>query len=336
MAFINNESNVLITGGAGFIGSNFILYLLSSEGFQGTIVNVDKLSYAANLDNLEDISDHPRYVFYKEDIQNKAQVEKICNDHKIDLIVHFAAETHVDNSIKDPTSFVMSNVIGTLSLLEIVKAHPNIHFHHISTDEVFGELGSEGAFSEESPYSPNSPYAASKASSDHLVRSYIKTYKISATISNCCNNYGPRQHKEKLIPKIIENLVDGVHLPIYGVGENSREWIFVDDHSRALLTILRYGKRGESYNVGSGVEMSNLELVQKIIEKYCSVTNKNGVECIDLIRFVPDRPGHDFRYFLDCAKIKALGFSTKYFLEGALETTIKFILNKKCLVNFKA
>jgi len=336
MAFINNESNVLITGGAGFIGSNFILYLLSSEGFQGSVVNVDKLSYAANLDNLEDISDHPRYVFYKEDIQNKAQVEKICIDHKIDLIVNFAAETHVDNSIKDPTSFVMSNVIGTLSLLETVKAHPNIHFHHISTDEVFGELGSEGAFSEESPYRPNSPYAASKASSDHLVRSYIKTYKISATISNCCNNYGPRQHKEKLIPKIIENLVDGVHLPIYGVGENSREWIFVDDHSRALLTILRYGKRGESYNVGSGVEMSNLELVQKIIEKYCSITNKNVVECIDLIRFVPDRPGHDFRYFLDCAKIKALGFSTKYFLEGALETTIKFTLNKKCLVNFKA
>ncbi len=335
MAFINNKSNVLVTGGAGFIGSNFILYLLAKEDFQGTIVNVDSLNYAASLENLEDVSDHPRYIFYKEDIQSKEIIEKICIDHKVDLIVHFAAETHVDNSIKDSMPFMVSNVIGTLALLEVVKNNPHIHFHHISTDEVFGELGSEGSFTEESPYKPNSPYAASKASSDHLVRAYIKTYKISATISNCCNNYGPRQHKEKLIPKIIENLIDKKHLPIYGVGENSREWIFVDDHSRALLIILKYGKKGESYNIGSGVEMSNLEMVQKIIEKYCTITNENVVECIDLIRFVADRPGHDFRYFLDCTKIKALGFSTKYSLDKALEMTINFILNKKCLVDFK-
>ena len=336
MAFINNESNILVTGGAGFIGSNFILHLLSNEEFQGAVVNVDKLSYAANLENLDDISDHPRYKFYEEDIQNKDQIEKICIDHKIDLIVNFAAETHVDNSIEDPKPFLMSNVIGTLSLLEVVRAYPNIHFHHISTDEVFGELGSEGSFSEESPYKPNSPYAASKASSDHLVRSYIKTYKISATVSNCCNNYGPRQHTEKLIPKIIENLINKEHLPIYGVGENSREWIFVEDHSRALLIVLKHGKKGESYNIGSGIEMNNLELVQKIIEKYCKIANENLVECVDLIRFVPDRPGHDFRYFLNCEKIKSLGYSTKYSLEEALEATINFTLNKKCLVDFKA
>jgi dTDP-glucose 4,6-dehydratase len=332
MTFINQKSNILVTGGAGFIGSSFILYLLAKSDFHGNIINIDKLTYAANLNNLKGIENHLRYKFYKEDIQNKAQIEKICLNHKIDLIIHFAAESHVDNSIQDPMPFVMSNVLGTVNLLEIVKKYPSIHFHHISTDEVFGDLSFKGSFKEDNAYKPNSPYAASKASSDHFVRAYSKTYQLSTTISNSCNNYGPRQHKEKLIPKIIESLIRKKSIPIYGNGENHREWIFVEDHSRALFTILTHGKKGKSYNVGSNIEMSNLQMTKLIIEKYCEITNELTQDYLKLINFVPDRKGHDFRYFLDITKLNKLGFKIKFSIDKGLNETIKSIINNQNLV----
>jgi dTDP-glucose 4,6-dehydratase len=254
-------SSLLVTGGAGFIGSGFIRYLLKSGEFYGKIINYDLLTYAANLNYLNGFHEHPRYRFVQGDICNQSLVEKVIEEYEVDTIVHFAAETHVDRSIALAEPFIKTNVQGTLFLLEAVRKFPSIHFHHISTDEVYGSLGESGTFTERSAYRPNSPYAASKAASDHLVRAFGQTYGISTTISNCSNNYGPCQHPEKFIPLMIMNCLQKKPLPVYGRGSNVRDWLYVDDHADAVWRILKNGRKGQSYNIGGQTELSNLELL---------------------------------------------------------------------------
>ena len=297
-------NSLLVTGGAGFIGSAFIRYLLRQSDFSGKITNFDLLTYAANLENLNGFHEHPRYRFLQGDICNQAWIETILLEYEIDTIVHFAAETHVDTSIASARPFVETNVLGTLSLLEATRKFPHIHFHHISTDEVYGSLGEGGFFNEQSPYHPNSPYSASKAASDHLVRAFAMTYHLSTTISHCSNNFGPHQHPEKLIPLLISNCLKSKPLPIYGRGSNIRDWLYVDDHADAIWKILRFGKKGEVYDIGAGSESSNLEVVYSIIELLSAEQNRHKAFYINLIRFVADRPGHDFRYAIDSSKAK--------------------------------
>lgn len=313
--------NVLVTGGAGFIGSFFIKHLLLKEGVL-RVVNLDLLTYASSLKRVEEIKDDHRYTFVRGDINDRTLLEDILKRYKIDMVVHFAAETHVDNSIEDPERFLKSNICGTFNLLEVLKKIGGIHFHHISTDEVYGSR-MDGYFDEDSKYMPSSPYSASKASSDLLVRAYVKTYNLSATISYCSNNYGPAQHREKLIPLIIERLLVGERVPIYGDGKNVRDWIYVEDHVEAIYLILKYGVPGEVYNIGSGYEVSNLALVYKIVERVCLVTGKGRGELEGLIGFVEDRKGHDFRYALDSSKIKReLSWRPKYSLKEGLKKTV--------------
>jgi len=331
--------NLLVTGGAGFIGSAFIRNLLqNTPSFQGTCVNLDLLTYAGNLDNLKSVEKDPRYIFQQGDIGNQALVEHICFEHRIDTIVHFAAESHVDRSILNPKAFIETNVMGTFHLLEVVRKSPNMHFHHVSTDEVYGCLGDTGFFTEETPYRPNSPYSASKAASDHLVRSYGATYHLSTCISNCSNNYGPYHFPEKLIPLMILNCFDRKPLPIYGEGKNVRDWLYVDDHAKALWMLLEYGRSGETYNVGGEAEWRNVDVVHEIVRIIAELQNESFEKLSKLVTYVKDRPGHDFRYAIDCSKIKReIGWTPEHQFSSGIYKTIQWYMdNMQWVENVKS
>ncbi len=298
--------NLLVTGGCGFIGSNFIRYLLGQPDFEGRIVNVDKLTYAGNPHNLSDINElHPgRYVFLQADICEAEKMKEIFRRYKIDAVCHFAAESHVDRSIKTPGDFMQTNIMGTFNLLEAARGVDLSLFHHVSTDEVYGSLGPEGYFTEETPYRPNSPYSASKAASDHLVRAYHQTYGLPVTVSNCSNNYGPYQFPEKLIPLVIINALEGKPLPVYGDGKNVRDWLYVEDHCEAIWTVMKKGRRGDTYNIGGRAEMENITIVRMICDILDETTTPlPGRARQELITFVADRPGHDRRYAIDFEKL---------------------------------
>lgn len=331
-------NNILITGGCGFIGANFVRYLLDESDYKGNIINIDNLTYAGNPENLNDILQKyaDRYIFIKADICDKNKLTNIFRNHQIDTICHFAAESHVDKSIVRPDDFINTNIIGTYNLLEISKQMiANVElFHHISTDEVYGSLGATGYFTEETPYSPNSPYSASKASSDHLVKAYHSTYNLPITISNCSNNYGPYQYPEKLLPLIILNALEGKQLPVYGDGKNIRDWLYVRDHCTAIWTIMKNGKRGDTYNVGGNSEMENI----KIVEMICNVIDDdsrhkklaNNKSRKDLIEFVKDRPGHDLRYAIDSTKLKTeLKWQPEETLESGIAKTIQWYIDNQ-------
>jgi dTDP-glucose 4,6-dehydratase len=317
----------LVTGGAGFIGSAFIRYGLKYHPRCEKIINLDLLTYAADLRSLASVETDPRYLFVQGDIRDEALVEKLCVEYEIDTIVHFAAESHVDRSILGPRAFFETNVGGTLSLLEVVRRQRHMHFHHISTDEVYGTLTQEGTFSEDSPYRPNSPYSASKAASDHFVRAYAHTYGLSTTISHCTNNYGPSQNVEKFIPRMIAGCFHKKPLPIYGEGIHVRDWIFVDDHSEAVWLILEKGKRGSVYDIGGECERRNIDLVQSLIDEFASLRKEDPKDLMSLIAFIGDRPGHDFRYAIDCSKIKQeLGWRPLHDLPSGIRKTITWYL----------
>lgn len=319
--------SLLVTGGAGFIGSAFIRWLFKNSDFQGKIVNYDALTYAGNLDNVVGAVDPERYQFVRGDICDRDLVLKTCEAHAIDTIVNFAAETHVDRSILGPGAFVQTNVMGTFALLEVARARPETHFHHVSTDEVFGSLGPTGAFTEDSPYQPNSPYSASKAASDHLLRAYAHTYGLSTTLSNCSNNYGPFQFPEKLLPLMIANMLEGKPLPVYGDGTNVRDWLYVDDHAEALWLVLSGGRAGETYNVGGRSEWANLALLKRLIAVVAEEAKRDAGELDRLITFVKDRPGHDQRYAVDCSKIERdLGWKPRHDLSAGLRDTVRWYL----------
>jgi len=324
--------NLLVTGGCGFIGANFIRYLFEESDFSGKVINIDNLTYAGNPDNLSGIEeDFPdRYRFDKIDICDKEEIAKIFNKYQIDSVCHFAAESHVDRSIVNPDTFIQTNIIGTFNLLEIARSQmDNIKlFHHVSTDEVFGSLGKEGFFTEETSYKPNSPYASSKASSDHLVRAYYKTYNLPITISNCSNNYGPFQFPEKMIPLMILNAIEGESLPVYGDGLHIRDWLYVRDHCTAVWMIMKKGNHGETYNVGGNNELENLKLVEiicEILDEHKKLQDHRPRK--ELITFVKDRPGHDRRYAIDFSKLKnALGWSPEESFETGIKKTIHWYL----------
>jgi dTDP-glucose 4,6-dehydratase len=318
---------LLVTGGAGFIGSAFIRYGLSHSPQCEKIVNLDLLTYAADLRNLISLETDPRYLFVQGDIRDDVLVEKLCVEHEIDAIVHFAAESHVDRSILGPRAFFETNVGGTLSLLEVVRRHRHIHFHHISTDEVYGTLAQEGTFSEDSPYRPNSPYSASKAASDHCVRAYAHTYDLSTTLSHCTNNYGPCQNVEKFIPRMIAGCFHKKNLPIYGLGINIRDWIFVDDHSEAIWAILEKGEKGHVYNIGGECERKNIDLLHAIIHEFAHLKEEDPKDLMSLVTFVSDRPGHDFRYAIDCSKMKQeIDWRPLHDLSSGIRKTIAWYL----------
>ncbi len=336
--------NIMVTGGSGFIGANFIHYLFKSTGFEGKVINVDKLTYAGNPENLTAIADQyggSRYIFKKADINNYEDMEKIVNEFEIDTIVHFAAESHVDRSICGPKEFVYTNIIGTFNLLEaarkIWKDRNDVLFHHVSTDEVFGSL-KEGYFYEDSKYRPNSPYAASKASSDHLVRSYFKTYNLPVTISNCSNNYGPYQFPEKMMPLMIINALDGKDLPVYGEGINVRDWLYVEEHCSGIWLILNKGKIGEVYNIGTDNQWRNIDMLNFLCEKISDITGKSQQEYKKLIKFVKDRPGHDLRYAVCADKIKnELGWEPEHIFNDKINKTIKwYIENREWVDNIRS
>ena len=323
---------LLVTGGAGFIGSNFIRYLLEERDFSGKVVNVDKLTYAGNLENLAGIeARYPeRYVFIRADIADLKTVEAAILHHEVDTICHLAAESHVDRSISAPDDFIQSNIVGTFRLLELAKKHRERirRFHHVSTDEVFGSLGSTGAFREDTPYAPNSPYSASKAASDHLARAYHQTYGLPITVSNCSNNYGPYQFPEKLIPLLIANAVEEKPLPIYGDGLNVRDWLFVRDHARALWTILKKGRIGETYNIGGRSEKTNLQVLDALCEILERRAPRKGFSYRELKTFVPDRPGHDRRYAIDAHKIeRELGWRPAETFQTGIRKTVQWYLD---------
>ncbi len=325
--------NMLVTGGCGFIGANFVRYLLEESDYAGRIVNVDKLTYAGNPENLADIeTDYPdRYIFINADICDGTRMAEIFGEYQIDSVCHFAAESHVDRSIVKPDAFIQTNIIGTFNLLESARSRLRhvTRFHHISTDEVYGSLGRKGYFTETTPYKPNSPYSASKASSDHLVRAYYKTYDLPMTISNCSNNYGPYQFPEKLMPLVILNALDGKPLPVYGDGRNVRDWLYVRDHCTAIWKIMKHGKIGETYNVGGGCEMENIHLVEMI----CDILDEmkrlpNNRFRRDLITFVKDRPGHDRRYAIDFRKLnQEMNWRPEASLETGIRETIKWYMD---------
>jgi dTDP-glucose 4,6-dehydratase len=317
--------SLLVTGGAGFIGSAFIRRLFRDSAFGGKVVNLDLLTYAGNPANLEGLVDAERYTLVRGDIGDQKLVDELCERHAVDAIVNFAAESHVDRSILGPGVFVQTNIVGTYALLEVVRKRPAIHFHHVSTDEVFGSLGATGQFTEQTPYDPSSPYSASKAASDHLVRAYQRTYGISTTVSNCSNNYGPYHFPEKLIPLMVLNLFEGKELPVYGDGLNVRDWLFVDDHAEALWLILTKGEVGQTYNVGGNNEWTNLAIVHKLIELVAAQLRKPRAELEALIRYVKDRPGHDRRYAIDSSKLqRELGWEPRHDLESGLAETVRW------------
>lgn len=309
-------TTILVTGGAGFIGSNFILYMLKKHPSY-KIINLDKLTYAGNLENLKSAERNPNYLFVKGDICDENLVDDLVK--KSDIIVHFAAESHVDRSIKDSGVFVKTNVLGTHNLLEAARRNGNKRFHHISTDEVFGSLALKGKdrFNEKTAYDPRSPYSASKASSDHLVRAYFHTHNLPITISNCSNNYGPYQFPEKVIPLFITNLIDKKKVPLYGKGLNVRDWLFVEDHCEAIDLIMHKGKIGETYCIGGNCEKSNIELTKDILIQF-------GMDD-SMIEYVEDRKGHDLRYAIDSSKLqKELGWKPKHNFEEGLKSTIRW------------
>ena len=320
---------IIVTGGSGFIGSNLVKFLLKKNYF---VINIDCLKYSANPYNTKNLNKNKNYVFYKLDINNKNKITKILKKYKPDAIFNLAAETHVDRSIDKPYNFIHSNILGTYNLLESILAYKKkIKLIHISTDEVYGDVA-KGRSDEKSAYKPSSPYSSSKASADHLVKAYIRTYKISAVISNCCNNYGPNQFPEKLIPKLIFNIINNKSLPIYGKGMNSREWMHVQDHCEALLLIYLKGKIGENYNIGSGTNVKNIDIAKKLLKitknKSTKVNKKTKVI------FVKDRPGHDIRYALNNKKIiKKLGWKAKISLQAGLSETFDWYLNNKNFFN---
>ena len=343
MQNMRNFNCILVTGGSGFIGSNFIRYLLdegptAAHGFQGRIINLDALTYAGNPANLVTVEQHAgnRYRFMHGDICDRALLARIFKESSIDAVVHFAAESHVDRSIYGPAAFVQTNVVGTLALLEAVRSawateagvfRDDVLFHHVSTDEVFGSLGEEGFFHENTPYDPRSPYSASKASSDHLVSAYHHTYGMPYTLTNCSNNYGPFQFPEKLIPVMILNIMDDKPLPVYGDGSNIRDWLYVEDHNRAVWAVMRSGTNGRTYNIGGDNEWKNLRLVETLCDICAEELQRDKEVVRGLIKFVKDRPGHDQRYAIDCSRIKdELGWSqTVDFAEG-LRRTVKWYL----------
>ena len=330
---------ILITGGAGFIGANFIPYFLEKNK-EYQVVNLDLLTYAGDISNLFEVENNTRYTFVEGDICDRDLVEKLFKQYSFNGVIHFAAESHVDNSIKNPDAFVRTNVFGTFNLLDIAKNYwmesPNNYkkgfetarFHHISTDEVYGTLGETGLFTEQTSYAPNSPYSASKASSDFMVRSYFHTYGMNVVTTNCSNNYGPKQHDEKLIPTIIRKAISGEKIPIYGDGKNIRDWLYVLDHCKGIETVYKKGKTGETYNIGGKNERNNLYIVDLI----CGVLDtikpleKSYKEQIS---FIKDRPGHDFRYAIDASKIEnELGWSADENFETGIQKTIEWYLKK--------
>jgi len=326
---IENET-ILVTGGAGFIGSAFIRYVLNKEDFAGKIINLDLLTYAGNLENVEEVSTSKQYVFIHGDILDDELLQRIYQQFQFRTIVHFAAESHVDRSIENPLQFVETNVLGTLKLLQLVRMHPKIHFHHVSTDEVFGSIEGAEKFTERSPYQPNSPYAASKASSDHFVRAFARTYKIATTLSYSSNNFGPYQHREKFIPLLIDHLLQQKPLPIYGNGKQVRDWLYVDDHADAIWKILQAKERGEVYAIGGGNELKNIDLAHLIITTFAQMMSCDREDLMGLITHVDDRPGHDFRYALDAEKIQdQLGWKPKACFEDRLKETILWYIHQR-------
>jgi dTDP-glucose 4,6-dehydratase len=330
--------NILVTGGAGFIGSNFVRYIQQTEP-QVQVVTLDALTYAGSLENLKELPDPARHTFTQGNICDRKLLDNLLHEHDIDTVVHFAAETHVDRSIVDPEPFVRTNIIGTFTLLEAVRKYWLVEkalgetvtrFHHVSTDEVYGSLGpGEPAWSESTSYSPNSPYAATKASSDHLVRSYFHTYGLPVSITNCTNNYGPRQFLEKLIPLMISNAVSGKPLPVYGDGQQIRDWLYVEDHCEAIHLVITGGRVGQTYNIGGGTQPTNLQ----VIEHLCVALDESLSDSIhaphrQLIKFVGDRPGHDRRYAIDSTKINTeLNWQPRCSLGSGLQKTVAWYLS---------
>ena len=332
------NNSILITGGAGFIGSH-IVNLLVKKYPKTNIINIDSLTYAADLSRLKDIEKNANYRFIEGDIRDEVLIDKIFIENKIDSVMHLAAESHVDNSIKNPKIFVETNVIGTQNLLHSAKKlwlnednklhnkYKDAKFLHVSTDEVYGTLGETGYFTEETPYAPNSPYSASKASSDMLARSYFHTFNLPIIISNCSNNYGAMQHDEKLIPKVIRKALSGEDIPIYGNGKNIRDWLYVEDHCLALEMVFQKGTLGESYNIGTKNEKTNLDLAHKICQLLDEAKPKSSGSYVDQIAFVQDRAGHDFRYAIDHSKItNELGWNPQFSFEQALKNTIEWYM----------
>jgi len=325
---------LLITGGAGFIGSALVRHLI--ENTDHTVINVDKLTYAGNLESLTEVENHERYSFHQLDILNRDGIDSLLASEQPDAIMHLAAESHVDRSIDGPADFIETNIVGTYTLLEAARKYwkesgkENFRFHHISTDEVYGDLGPEGLFTETTPYAPSSPYSSSKASSDHLVRAWHRTYGLPVVITNCSNNYGPYQFPEKLIPLILLNALAGKPLPVYGDGSQIRDWLFVDDHARALMEVVVKGELGETYNIGGHNEKKNIDVVHTI----CSILDEvrpekpDGIgKYSDLITYVKDRPGHDVRYAIDATKIKNdLGWIPEETFETGIRKTVLWYL----------
>lgn len=332
--------SVLITGGAGFIGSNFIEHFLAKyDDFR--VINLDLLTYAGNLENLKSVENSPRYEFVKGDICDEKLVSALFKEREIHAVIHFAAESHVDNSIATPEIFIKTNIYGTWNLLHcaykawmdaphaVKSGFEDTLFHHISTDEVYGSLGATGLFTEHTPYAPNSPYSASKASSDMLVRSYAHTYGLRTIITNCSNNYGPHQHAEKLIPTIIRQALAGRDIPIYGDGQNVRDWLFVGDHCEGIELAFFNGRSGESYNIGGQNERTNLQIAEKICEILDGLKPRKSGSYKDLIKFVKDRAGHDRRYAIDASKIKTeLGWKARENFDSGILKTVEWYLRK--------
>ncbi len=341
-------STILVTGGAGFIGSNFIHWLFAQPEFTGRVINLDALTYAGNLENLADIEARygkgaeasgavPRYVFVQGDICDRPLVERLFAEYGVDTVVHFAAESHVDRSILGPEAFVRTNVLGTYTLLDVARQawrapsggmREDVLFHHVSTDEVFGSLGEEGYFTESTPYDPRSPYSASKAASDHLAKAYHHTYGLPLTLSNCSNNYGPYQFPEKLIPLMILNMLEGKPLPVYGDGRNIRDWLYVEDHNEAVWTIMRNGQSGRTYNIGGENEWENIRLLERLIELVAEEAHLDIARLRGLITYVKDRPGHDRRYAIDCTRLKTeLGWRQRVSFDEGLRKTVRWYLD---------
>ena len=332
--------NILVTGGAGFIGANFVPYFIENNS-DFHLVNLDLLTYAGNLENVSEVENHPRYTFVQGDICDRSFVEDLFKKFLFHDVIHFAAESHVDNSISGPEAFIKTNVLGTFNLLDTARklwmsapnqynvGFENSRFHHVSTDEVYGTLGETGLFEETTPYAPNSPYSASKAGSDMIVRSYFHTYGMNVVTTNCSNNYGPKQHDEKLIPTIIRKAIKGENIPIYGDGKNVRDWLYVLDHCKGIDLAFKKGKAGETYNIGGRNERNNLYIVDKVCSILDEMKPKASGSYKEQITFVKDRPGHDLRYAIDATKIETeLGWKADENFETGIVKTVRWYLEK--------